>query len=101
MSFEVKKSFPVDETVEVEMNNFRKTLHEEVFSKKIGDNPPLMLKPEEVPIFSEVLDDSNKTEKKFDTKASNFHAKKETIKDVKKDSDDEIKPVNYLFSDEA
>lgn len=79
------------------MKSFRKTLLEEVFSKKVGENPPLILNPEEVPIIADVLDDSKKNEKeKFAKVFAKPKAKGEII-----GSDDEIKPENYFFSSDT
>lgn len=75
------------------MRNFKKTLHEEVFSKKVGLNPPLILNPEEVPIVSEVLDESVKSPNKVFSKPA--------IKREVHGSDDEVKPENYLFSSDC
>lgn len=87
----------LDEEVEVEMRNFKKTLHEEVFSKKIGQNPPLIVQPEEVPIISEVLDETEKLQKE-----EKFPLKKLQLPKVdNQESDDEVKPENYLFSNDS
>lgn len=77
----------------MELKDFRKTLHEEVFSKKIGQNPPLIRKPEEVPISEEVpiaelVDDTQNLQKPI-TKC---------LREGKaEDSDDEVQPENYFF----
>ena len=78
------------------MKNFKKTLHEEVFSKKVGENPPLILNPEEVPIIADVHDEPGKNNRQQVAKA--FAKPKPKVETA---SDDEIKPENYLFSSDA
>jgi hypothetical protein len=78
------------------MKTFKSTLHEEVFSRKIGENPPLILKAEEVPIIGEILDESGK--------AQSDKIFKEQIRPpikIEAESDDEVKPENYLFSNDT
>lgn len=93
----------LDESVELEIKNFSKTLHEEVFSKKVGVNPPLLLQPEEVPIISEMVDDQ--MDQKKNSKPNNYSnpssspQKKQHSRGAQVlGSDDEVQPVNYLFS---
>lgn len=81
------------------MKNFSRTLHEEVFSKKIGVNPPLLLQPEEVPIISEMVDDSKQAREKIPSRAP---YKKEAVKGTGGfGSDEEVQPANYLFSNDS
>lgn len=76
------------------MKKFSRTLHEEVFSKKVGINPPLLLKPEEVPIVSEVINDFGQSKPiihdnpNVEQLHQNLHV----------ESDDEVSPENYFFS---
>lgn len=80
------------------MKTFSKTLKEEVFSRKIGVNPPLIVKPEEVPIVSEVINDSDKGQCKPETSVKTFNNSHEKpAKDQHIDSDDDIEPENYFF----
>lgn len=74
------------------MRDFKRTLYEEVFSRKVGVNPPLILKPEEVPIISEVVDDASKI----------YHQERlSPLKQKATRSDDEVKPENYFFSNDC
>lgn len=76
------------------MRNFRKTINEEVFSKKIGLNPPLIVSAEEVPIISEMID--NPTENR-ESKAKPRIPQQQVLHD----SDEEVQPENYLFSNDS
>ncbi|CRK86526.1 CLUMA_CG000262, isoform A [Clunio marinus] len=77
-----------NESLQDEMKNFKRILHEEVLSKKIGENPPLILEPEEVPMISESVDGTvNETEE--ETKAK--------INFSDNDKRDDYKPINYFF----
>ena len=88
----------LDESVAIEMKTFSKTLKEEVFSRKIGVNPPLIVKPEEVPIVSEVINDSDKSQCKPETSVKPFNNSHEKpVEDQHIDSDDDIDPKNYFF----
>lgn len=87
----------LDKDIENEMKNFKKTLHEEVFGKKIGQNPPLLVNPEEVPIISEVLDEPGKASSENFTKVFT----KPALTKSEIHSDDEVKPENYLFSNDS
>lgn len=84
-----------DECLEVEMKKFRQTLHEEVFSKKIGENPPLILNPEEVPIMSEILPEANENRNREIKNERQIELPKEVT------SDDEVQPQNYFFSNDT
>lgn len=76
------------------MQNFNKTLYEEIFSHKVGVNPPLVVKPEEVPIISEVIGEG--ADPKIEVLAALAFWKNPEIND----SDEEVLPANYLFSGE-
>lgn len=76
------------------MQNFNKTLYEEIFSNKVGVNPPLVVKPEEVPIISEVIGEG--ADPKIEVLAALAFSKIPEIND----SDEEVLPANYLFSGE-
>lgn len=91
----------LDESINDQLKTFRKTLYEEVLGKKIGQNPPLILQPEEMPIAAEVVGDSQnviKRESIDDTLAIKVQPKKEIKTE---DSDEEIQPENYLFSNDS
>lgn len=79
------------------MKNFSKTLYEEVFSQKVGVNPPLIVKPEEVPIISEVLEDKSDKKTSID-KSRAFVSPTKSDDSQEAKSDDEVLPANYLFS---
>lgn len=82
------------------MKTFNQTMYEEVFSKKIGNNPPLLLNPEEVPIIAD-LDEAN-NRKSADQPREALQAKSSALpisNTASCDSDEEIKPENYLFGD--
>lgn len=80
------------------MRDFKKTLHEEVFSKKVGVNPAFIVNPEEVPIIAEVVNDGPAPAAVADS--SKLNSKSQTINFSQSTitSDDEVKPENYFFS---
>lgn len=80
------------------MKDFKKTLHEEVFSKKVGVNPAFIVNPEEVPIIAEVVNDGPAPAAVADS--SELHPKKQNkiLSQSTITSDDEVKPENYFFS---
>jgi hypothetical protein len=91
-----------DETIESELRNFKKTLHEEVFSRKVGENPQLILSPEEVPIIAQVLDESPNRQKTENHSQSPYKQDKRTENHSQVgNSDEEIKPTNYFFSNDS
>lgn len=93
--------FPV-ESLENEYKEFTKTLSEEVFSKKVGQNPMFVVKPEEIPIISDILNDENQ-KVKVEASSSEIQPQQEIVNevaDMNDDSDDEeteIAPENYFF----
>lgn len=95
----------LDEELDAELTTFRKTMYEEVFSKKVGVNPPLLLHPEEIPIIAELDNDKeHDNHKPVDQPREPLHARKTssgTITNSNIDSDDEVQPANYLFSSEC
>ena len=86
-----------DETIQAEQKEFVKTLQEEVFTRKVGENPMFIVKPEEVPIFADVLNDDK--EAKNSEYSHQSPTKSAIIKDIdaKVDDDEEISPQNYFF----
>lgn len=97
-------SYIPDETVEKEFKEFQKTLHEEVFSKKVGLNPPLILKPEEVPIMAEIVDEANQSNRResVPSQKTPYRVKVEQAATSKiAESDEEMEPANYLFSKDS
>lgn len=76
------------------MKNFRKTLHEEVFSKKVGLNPPLIVNAEEVPIISEMVDSTPESHN-LEVKSRIQHHQ------ASHDSEEEVQPENYFFSNDS
>lgn len=97
-SIKFEFNFP-DESVEIEMKKFSRTLHEEVFSRKVGVNPPLVVLPEEVPIISEVINDFDKDPRKPE-QLNNLNMKPFEESQLI-DSDDEVQPENYFFSNDS
>lgn len=97
------------------MKKFQIEIHEAVFSRKIGVNPPLIRKPEEVPIISEVVDDNKASDEsgaststasnvRYDGNHSRFSGKPhrpptnqpEITNPNDNDSDEEVKPENFF-----
>jgi hypothetical protein len=92
-----------DESVFCEQKEFSKTLKDEVFSKKIGQNPLLMVKPEEIPIISDILNEDNRKvggEKPQQLKESDTKERRSKVNvsfSLSDNDDDEIAPKNYFF----
>lgn len=107
----------LDETIEHDLKKFQIEIHDAVFSRKIGENPPLILKPEEVPIISEVVDDnisrdergatgdcdtSSASPVRYNDKHSRFSGRPHRPPTNKpevtnaNDSDEEVKPENFF-----
>jgi len=78
--------------VEKEKLAFKRTLHEEVFTKKII-NPELPIKPEEIPIMSQLLNDD---EEAPTPPSALVEVKRESRKRAA--TSDEEMPTNYFFS---
>jgi len=94
-----------DETVQSEMKSFSRTLQEEVFSKKVGVNPPVgIVQPEEVPIISELISGSDKGQCMIESsRESQNNSRNGFVAPNKKDqhdSDDEVHPENYFFTND-
>ncbi|XP_070500506.1 box C/D snoRNA protein 1 [Chironomus tepperi] len=88
-----------DETIQAEQKEFVKTLQEEVFTRKVGENPMFIIKPEEVPIFADVLNDDNQKQAESSGNPQQSPTKSVITKDTdaKPDDDEEIQPENYFF----
>ncbi|CAG9797445.1 unnamed protein product [Chironomus riparius] len=86
-----------DETIQAEQKEFVKTLQEEVFTRKVGDNPMFIVKPEEVPIFADVLNDDKEVKNTGNSQQSPTKLAVVKDTDVKVDDDEEISPQNYFF----
>lgn len=85
------------------MKSFSRTLHEEVLSKKVGVNPPVgIVRPEEVPIISEMINESDKGQCNLQSsRESQINSRNEFVAPTKNnqlDSDDEVQPENYFFT---
>lgn len=91
--------FFADETIQAEQKEFVKTLQEEVFTRKVGENPMFIIKPEEVPIFADVLNDDNQKQATSSGNPQQSPIKSVIAKDTdaKIDDDEEISPENYFF----
>lgn len=91
----------LDECVEQEQKQFLKTLHEEVFARKIGQNPMLVVRPEEIPVIAKIIEDEVQ---QANIKSHQYnHEVKDTPKKHDNDnvddcSDNEIAPENYFFT---
>ncbi|CAO1302541.1 unnamed protein product [Diamesa tonsa] len=93
-----------DENLGSELNEFRKLLHEEVFSKKTGINPPLIKNPEELPLMAELpLENDEVVAVPVINPVQN---QPQTTKPcqpsahIECDDDEmEVRPENYLFSE--
>jgi hypothetical protein len=82
------------------MKAFNQTMYEEVFSRKVGNNPPLLLNPEEVPIIAQLDEANNPKSADQPLEALQATSSAQPIcSNVSGDSDEEIKPENYLFGD--
>lgn len=82
------------------MKNFTRTLYEEVLSRKVGVNPPLVMNAEEVPIISEIIDDRVQQTGNTNEPPTLAEAYKPVQMLESNDSDEEsiIRSGNYLFS---
>lgn len=84
-------SFSDDEKVQDEIKNFRQTVHDEVLSKKVGNNPPVAeLRPEEIPLIATMFADDK-------VEQSSAEICNEKVPVVHNDDEDEIQPTNYFF----
>lgn len=95
-------SFSDDDETQNEIKNFRQTLHSEVLSKKVGENPPVAeLRPEEVPLIAKMFTDEDDSESKIGKSS----VKRENLNKVKDDADEEIlegiKYSNQIIADEG
>lgn len=82
------------------MQNFSKTLHEEVFNPRVGVNPPLIVKPEELPIISEVIGEgAEQIVEAVSSPSVPFSTNPKSRHEIT-ESDEEVLPANYLFSGE-
>lgn len=94
----------LDETIEKEQKEFSKTLQEEVFNKKVGQNPMFILKPEEIPIIAEILNQEEDNQKQVGDLRQPFqpemitHKINATTSHGYSDDDDDIRPENYFFT---
>lgn len=93
-------SFSDDDETQNEIKNFRQTLHSEVLSKKVGENPPVAeLRPEEVPLIASMFADDD-----VGNKIGQNSANREILNKVKDDADEEmregIKYINRVVADE-
>lgn len=86
-----------EEQVQNEIKNFRQTVHDEVLSKKIGENPPIAeLKPEEIPLIATMFAD--KVEESQTPLETVYHAAEDfDIKSTEDDVEGEVEPQNYFF----
>jgi hypothetical protein len=88
-----------------------KTLHEEVFTGKIGQNPTFVVHPDEAPLMNKIVEDELKQQQsKNKSQPYHHHQQQQQCDQVKsitqvsfndKDDDDssdnEIAPENYFF----
>jgi HIT zinc finger len=101
-----------DESIEQEQKEFIKTLHEEVFTRKI-QNPPLIVRPEEIPVIAKIVEDEIKQQQGKINSLPYQHLQHQQqqqcaqIRDISQVSsvndedddcsDNEIAPENYFF----
>lgn len=82
------------------MKEFKKTLHEEIFSKKVGVNPAFIVNPEEVPIIADVVNDGEPASQATtdSVPSKNSQNSNKILSQSTITSDDEVQPANYFFS---